>query len=403
VTDQALALAEEFRARGDLQSAAALLDATAREERASAIEPLRRVLDALAVAEHGIVFRYVPAGTFTMGSVDGDPDEAPLHEVVLPGFWMSDVPLSWSVCARLLGWPEPPARPNEEAIAAVRAALSGRATAGPPPRLGRPSMTSSTSRSASNTARTTPSAPAIGTLTIRRKCGRGTVSRGKSSARPSGPRAVHIATTRSRWSPSSGHLRISLPGRSRRTRPSIDFRQRPSGSERPGVVSHQLRTLGAPPNRMPRRQTSSASRNFPFSSHGPFLRTTTASSPWRAAFGSGAPTTTTRPTTRAARARRRGADYLMRSSDANTCCAAGRGQTARRRFERAFAAPRCVERRPTSVLGSCACLATPRASGRARDTGQTVISLGFERGSVAWQRQQTGTCRRIQASPRLLE
>jgi sulfatase modifying factor 1 len=130
VTDQALAQAEEFRARGDLESAAALLDATAREERARVIEPLRRVLDALAVTEHGIVFRYVPAGRFTMGSVDGDPDEAPLHEVVLPGFWMSDVPLSWSVCARLLGWPEPPARPNEDAIAAVRAALSGRATAG---------------------------------------------------------------------------------------------------------------------------------------------------------------------------------------------------------------------------------------------------------------------------------
>jgi hypothetical protein len=35
------------------------------------------LLDRLAVAEHGIVFRYIPAGSFLMGSETGDPDERP--------------------------------------------------------------------------------------------------------------------------------------------------------------------------------------------------------------------------------------------------------------------------------------------------------------------------------------
>jgi formylglycine-generating enzyme len=131
--EEVLARAEELRAAGDVAGAAALLDAAAREDRVGVMERLRRVLDALAVTEHGIVFRYVPAGAFTMGSRDGDPDEAPPHEVVLPGFWMSEVPLSWSACARVLGWPEPPDHPTPEQLEAVGGAVGGLETH--PPRF----------------------------------------------------------------------------------------------------------------------------------------------------------------------------------------------------------------------------------------------------------------------------
>jgi formylglycine-generating enzyme len=121
--------AEALRVAGDVEGAAALLDAAAREERARAVAPLRQVLDTLAVTEHGIMFRYVPGGIFTMGSLDGDPDEAPPHEVALPGFWMSEVPLSWSACARALGWPEPPTHPTKEEVEAIGSAFGGLAKA----------------------------------------------------------------------------------------------------------------------------------------------------------------------------------------------------------------------------------------------------------------------------------
>lgn len=75
------------------------------------------------------MFRYVPGGIFTMGSLDGDPDEAPPHEVALPGFWMSEVPLSWSACARALGWPEPPTHPTKEEVEAIGSAFGGLAKA----------------------------------------------------------------------------------------------------------------------------------------------------------------------------------------------------------------------------------------------------------------------------------
>jgi formylglycine-generating enzyme required for sulfatase activity len=133
MSDELLSRAEALRQAGDLKTAAGLLDASAREDRTRALGPLRQVLDTLAVTEHGIVFRYVPGGTFSMGSRDGDPDEAPPHEVVLPGFWMSDVPLSWSTCARVLGWPEPPAHPTREEVEAVGRELDAGAGEREPP------------------------------------------------------------------------------------------------------------------------------------------------------------------------------------------------------------------------------------------------------------------------------
>src|SRR5687767_7285482 len=50
------------------------------------------VLDELATEVHGMRFRYVPAGTFLMGSEHGDPDERPVHPVRLDGFWICDAP-----------------------------------------------------------------------------------------------------------------------------------------------------------------------------------------------------------------------------------------------------------------------------------------------------------------------
>ncbi len=64
----------------------------------------REVLDALEVREHDLVFRYVPAGVFRMGSEDGEPDERPVHEVELDAFWITDVPLSWPRFLNLMGW-----------------------------------------------------------------------------------------------------------------------------------------------------------------------------------------------------------------------------------------------------------------------------------------------------------
>ncbi len=115
-TDQAIARAAEQRVRGDLEGAAATLDAAAREDRERTLPLLRQVLDELAVTEHGITFRYVPAGTFVMGSSDGDADEAPAHEVELPGYWLSETPLSWDEFAHALDWPIPPAHPTEQQI-----------------------------------------------------------------------------------------------------------------------------------------------------------------------------------------------------------------------------------------------------------------------------------------------
>jgi sulfatase modifying factor 1 len=69
-------------------------------------------LDRLARGEHGLVWRYVPEGTFLMGSPDGDPDERPVHPVRLPGFHVMDVPISWVRYAALMEWPAPPELPK---------------------------------------------------------------------------------------------------------------------------------------------------------------------------------------------------------------------------------------------------------------------------------------------------
>lgn len=71
-------------------------------------EARKQLLDKLAVVEHGLRFRYIPAGTFLMGSHTGDPDEQPVHPVKLAHYWLSETPISWATYADLMGWETPP-------------------------------------------------------------------------------------------------------------------------------------------------------------------------------------------------------------------------------------------------------------------------------------------------------
>jgi formylglycine-generating enzyme required for sulfatase activity len=104
------AVARELADAGNLAGAASVWD------RAFGIAPeveevrQRRweALGRLAVVEHGIRFRYVPAGPFVMGSDDGEDDERPRHPVWLGAFWLSEAPVSWAAYCRLMDWGPPP-------------------------------------------------------------------------------------------------------------------------------------------------------------------------------------------------------------------------------------------------------------------------------------------------------
>jgi sulfatase modifying factor 1 len=105
-----LQIARDLEADGNLEGAATVFDRA--YALAPEIEKIRQarqdVLDMLAIDEHGLTFRYVPAGPFLMGCRDGEPDEQPLHPVWLSAYWLSEVPVSWDDYCRLLGWRAPP-------------------------------------------------------------------------------------------------------------------------------------------------------------------------------------------------------------------------------------------------------------------------------------------------------
>jgi formylglycine-generating enzyme required for sulfatase activity len=107
---QAVNAGRDLEAAGDFRAAATAYDrafglAPSDLEIARARQDL---LDRLALEELGLRFRYVPAGTFLMGSEAGDPDERPVHPVRLGGYWMAETPVSWADYCRLLGWLPPP-------------------------------------------------------------------------------------------------------------------------------------------------------------------------------------------------------------------------------------------------------------------------------------------------------
>jgi sulfatase modifying factor 1 len=112
VTDP-LTLARELAGHGDLPGAASAYDRAYARGFDVAAER-RDLLDRLAVEEHGIRFRYVPAGTFLMGSADGEPDESPVHPVTLDAYWLAETPMTWAAYCDLMGWEPPPAGLSRE-------------------------------------------------------------------------------------------------------------------------------------------------------------------------------------------------------------------------------------------------------------------------------------------------
>jgi formylglycine-generating enzyme required for sulfatase activity len=105
-----LTLGRELEEDGNREGAATVYD------RAYGLDPANeevrvaraRVLDALAVVEHGLKFRYIPGGPFLMGCNEGEPDERPWHPVWLSPFWLAEAPVSWGAYCRLMGWAPPP-------------------------------------------------------------------------------------------------------------------------------------------------------------------------------------------------------------------------------------------------------------------------------------------------------
>lgn len=108
--DDALVVADYFTEHGDLPMAASALDRAYGLAPTDASIAARRdeLLDELELIEHGLRFRYVPAGSFLMGSDSGDHDERPVHPVRLPGYWMSETPVTWATFSDLLDWTPPP-------------------------------------------------------------------------------------------------------------------------------------------------------------------------------------------------------------------------------------------------------------------------------------------------------
>lgn len=107
---EALVLADYFTEFGSPQLTASALDVAygLNPEDPGLAHRRIELLDSLAIRKDGFVLRYIPAGTFLMGSDSGDPDESPVHAKTLDEFWMADVPTSWALYCQSMDWSAPP-------------------------------------------------------------------------------------------------------------------------------------------------------------------------------------------------------------------------------------------------------------------------------------------------------
>lgn len=105
-----LVAADACLLEGDRELAASALDRahSLAPDDAAIARQRRSILDELALEVSGLTFRYVPAGTFRMGSDHGDPDERPVHARRLDAFWITDVPVTWTSFNTLAGFAAPP-------------------------------------------------------------------------------------------------------------------------------------------------------------------------------------------------------------------------------------------------------------------------------------------------------
>ncbi len=103
-------LGKKLELKGDLHTAATAYDrAFGLDSKNEEIRSSRaKLLDSLSLEEHGIRFRYIPAGSFLMGSAAGEPDESPVHPVELGHYWLSETPISWASFCSVLKWKPPP-------------------------------------------------------------------------------------------------------------------------------------------------------------------------------------------------------------------------------------------------------------------------------------------------------
>jgi sulfatase modifying factor 1 len=104
------AVAAERTAAGALEGAAAALDQAfmLAPEAAGLAAERAAVLSALAREIRGMSMRYIPDGSFLMGSDDGEPDERPVHARRAGGVWMCAEPVSWASYCSLMGWSPAP-------------------------------------------------------------------------------------------------------------------------------------------------------------------------------------------------------------------------------------------------------------------------------------------------------
>ena len=66
------------------------------------------ILEGLARRVDGVVYRYVPAGYFLIGSKAGEADERPVRLLTIESFWMAEAPVDWEQFSRVLGYAPPP-------------------------------------------------------------------------------------------------------------------------------------------------------------------------------------------------------------------------------------------------------------------------------------------------------